>query len=351
LDHNGLVLFILALALAMLFSWGFRTLPREGWQVMACIPRGRRGDGLWNGVNFTYYGFFNATANVLAVLLLIVLLMSVPVAPAFIFMLAACGLGICIPASKLLARWVEGKPHTFTVGGASFAGVLVLPWVVLLLDMYFWRFLGGHLPVMTAMAAIAVAYSLGEGIGRLACISFGCCYGKPLSAVHPLLRKLFAKHYFVFDGPTKKIAYAHHLDGEPVVPVQALTSVLYTAAALLGSYLFLAGLHAAAFVSTVAVTQLWRLLSEFLRADYRGDRVFSAYQIMALAAVGYAVLLMSIFPEPAVRRADIVAGLASIWNPAVIVFLQVLWAAIYIYTGKSRVTASVVSLCVVRDKT
>jgi prolipoprotein diacylglyceryltransferase len=350
LDISGFVLLILALVLALLFFWGFKTLPKEGWQVMACIPHESESEGIWHGVNLTYYGFFNATAYVIAVLLLIVLLESLPVSPAFIFMLAATGLMICVPASKLVAYWVEGKAHTFTVGGASFVGILLLPWVIWLLDTWFWRILGGHLPVVTAMAAIAIAYSLGEGIGRLACISFGCCYGKPLSDVHPLLKKIFAKRHFVFSGKTKKISYAHNLDGEPVVPVQALTSFLYTTSALLGAYLFLHGYHAAAFLICVAVTQLWRLLSEFLRADYRGTRIFSAYQVMAVASVAYAVFLMLVFPVPEVQKGDIIQGLLALWHPAVILFLQALWVAIFLYTGRSHVTACDISLCVVKDK-
>lgn len=348
---NGLFLAFLGLALAVLFRWAFRVLPKAHWQVMACVPREKGEDGLWRGVNFTYYGFFNATAYTLAVTMLIVLLMSLQTPPIFILALAACGLMICIPASRLLAFWVEGKRHTFTVGGASFMGVMLLPWVALILDKWFWQSLGGHLPVMTAMAAIAVAYSLGEGIGRLACISFGCCYGKPLSAVHPILRKLFAKRHFIFDGETKKIAYAHGFDGEPVVPVQALTCLVFSAAALLGAYLLLHGLHAAAFLSTLAITQLWRLLSEFLRADYRGDRIFTAYQTMAVASIGYAVFLMLVFPDTGASVASVSTGLAALWHPAVILSLQVLWAAIYVYTGRSRVTACDVSLTVVREET
>jgi prolipoprotein diacylglyceryltransferase len=93
------------------------------------------------------------------------------------------------------------------------------------------------LPLMPVMAALATAYALGEGVGRLACISFGCCYGKPMDQVHPLLRRLFARHAFVFTGPTKKIAYADGLDGREIFPIQAVTATLYCAAALAGAYL------------------------------------------------------------------------------------------------------------------
>ena len=45
-----------------------------------------------------------------------------------------------------------------------------------------------------------------------------------------------------------------------------------------------------AFVITIAVTQLWRLYSETLRADYRGGGEVSVYQWMAVAGVVYAAV-------------------------------------------------------------
>ena len=145
------------------------------------------------------------------------------------------------------------------------------------------------------MAALAAAYALGEGIGRLACISFGCCYGKPMDEVHPLLRRLFAGRAFVFTGATKKIAYADGLQGREIFPVQAVTATIYCAAALIGVYLFLKGYFRAAFLVPLLATQLWRFVSEFARADYRGRGRISAYQKMALAAAAYGLAVNAIF--------------------------------------------------------
>jgi hypothetical protein len=44
------------------------------------------------------------------------------------------------------------------------------------------------------------------------------------------------------------------------------------------------------------------------------------------------------------------AGLHAFWTPEVILFLQALWLAVFLYTGKSRVTKSILSFHVVRDK-
>ncbi len=350
MNNNGLVLLTFSLFLSLVYAWGFRTLPKEGWQVMACIPREKKVNGSWQGLNLTYYGFFNAFAYTAAVLLLIVLLMSLPATPLYIYTLASCGLLICVPASRFVAYLVEGKRHTFTVGGASFVGIIMLPWAAWMINKLFGGVLGGSIPVMTAMAAVSTAYCLGEGIGRLACISFGCCYGKPLSDVHPFLKRVFSGSNFIFSGSTKKIAYAHGFDGRPVIPVQALTSIVFTGSALAGSYLFLKGHHTSAFLVTLIITQMWRLLSEFLRADYRGDNSFSAYQIMACISVCYSIFLSFLFPVPDLPEADIIAGLSALWNPSVIISLQALWIAIYIFTGRSQVTASEISMHVIREK-
>jgi hypothetical protein len=37
------------------------------------------------------------------------------------------------------------------------------------------------MPIVPALAAVMIAYTFGEALGRLACISFGCCYGVSIS--------------------------------------------------------------------------------------------------------------------------------------------------------------------------
>jgi prolipoprotein diacylglyceryltransferase len=75
-----------------------------------------------------------------------------------------------------------------------------------------------EIPVMAALAAVMIVSGMGEGLGRIACISFGCCYGKPLAKVHPTVRRIFDKWNFVFSGKMKKISYASGMEGEEVVP-------------------------------------------------------------------------------------------------------------------------------------
>ncbi len=54
------------------------------------------------------------------------------------------------------------------------------------------------------MAVLSIGYTFGESLGRLACLSFGCCYGKPLSQCSEQIRNLFEHFNVVFTGETKK---------------------------------------------------------------------------------------------------------------------------------------------------
>src|SRR5262249_30213912 len=128
-----------------------------------------------------------------------------------------------------------------------------------------------HLPVLQTLSAMAIAYVFGEGLGRLACISFGCCYGMPLAGMGPLARRLFARFHFAFRGETRKIAYESGLGETKVVPVQALTSTVLVLTGLLATEAFLESSFRLALLLALGLSQLWRIFSETLRADYRGD--------------------------------------------------------------------------------
>lgn len=334
----------LFLAIAFTFRWAFRTLPDEGWQIIGCFPYRKLPNGNWQGWNLTWYGFFNAVAVVFAVGIFVILLGSLSTPPIAGLSLLILFLAICLPSAKMMAFLIEKKQNTFTVGGAAFVGIIAAPWIILLSNIIIGKWIGFNMIPINALAAMSIAYTLGEGIGRLACISFGCCYGKPLEDCSPLINKIFQKQNFIFSGKTKKIAYAHALDGKRVIPVQALTAVIYSLTGLVGCYLFLKGFTTAAFVLTLIMTQLWRAFSEFLRADYRGEGKISGYQIMASVACLYGLLIAYIFNDMPASTPDLTRGLATIWNPALLFFLSALWIAIFIYMGKSRVTTSVIEI-------
>lgn len=354
-----LFLFICTCLSSFYLGWGFIYLPQERWQMLASIPLRRTHEGHWQGVNLTFYGLLTANAYLFSTAMLLFLLSSVNVSLFPLLALALCLLGVCVPASSLVARWVEGKAHTFTVGGAVFIGILTAPWIIVGINRISASMHNTEpLPLLPCLAAMSIAYTYGEGFGRLACISFGCCYGKSVCTCPPLFQHLFSRFNLVFEGTTKKVSYAGNLEGQPLVPIQFITAVLYIATALGATLLFLYAHFLAAFLLAGMVTQSWRIISEILRADYRGEQKFSAYQWMGLVSIGY-ILFTGVLTATANGwansitgniNADIVAGLNVFWNPLVLITLQLLWWVMFLYTGCSSVTGSSVSFHVKRER-
>ncbi|MCA1959203.1 MAG: prolipoprotein diacylglyceryl transferase [Desulfomonile sp.] len=344
--------FVAALAASafLLFGWAFRTLPHEGWQILAAVPTSEIAPREWQGVNLTYYGALLASAMAVSLVICLVLLAAVGMSVGIAAALVGLILPICVPAAKAMAIIVERKRHTFTVGGASFLGILCAPIAVWMLDHASLFNAGSPVPVVTVLAVLSIAYAMGEGLGRLACISFGCCYGRPLAECSDRVQRLLRGRAFVFSGKTKKISYESGLDGNEVVPVQALTSVICTTAGLVGILLYLRSFHCTAFVLTIGVTQTWRALSESMRADYRGSGRISAYQVMAVASMLYAMGWAWLLPAVSIPAANLRAGLAALWDPAVIISLQALWLLVFLYTGRSAVTGATLSFHVHRDR-
>jgi hypothetical protein len=338
--ENVLFILFLAVMISLLFQWAFRNLPNEQWQILAAVPVSRMGPERWKSINLTYYGVFSANATVAATALFFFLCGAAKVPFAGSAGVAAILLLFCMPASRFIARLVEGRPYTFTAGGSFFVGTLLSPWVTALVNRVGESLGSASIPAEPCLAALAIACSMGEGLGRLACISFGCCYGKPLSQVSPRVRRFFESHCFVFVGRTKKIAYESGLEGEKVVPIQAVTAVLLVLTALSSAFLFLRTSYLAAFIVSSVAAQGWRFVSETLRADYRGEGKVSAYQIMGMIGIIYSLAVALWSQDLHGPPASVGDGLKSLWNPALILILFTLWVTVFIYTGRSRVTGS-----------
>lgn len=347
---NELFLGILTVVFAALLWWGFKTLPGEGWQIIASLPASRDESGVWKGINLTYYGFLTACAYVVAIALLFILMGAMGIPAKGTLTMVMILLVNCVPASRLMARVIEKKSHTFTIGGASFVGVMIAPWAIGFANKALGARSDFHIPLIPALAAFIIAYAFGEGMGRLACISFGCCYGKPLSKSHSLVQRLFRNYSFMFLGKTKKIAYEGGLDGVKVIPIQAITAVLYIATGILGVFLFLKSYYSVAFLLTMAITQVWRSVSEIFRADYRGGGRISVYQVLAIVSVLYSCGIIFLLPSASIVQPEVTFGLLSLWNPALLCFFLVVWLVMFLYTGRSTVTGSTLTFHVHRGR-
>ncbi len=331
-------------------TWAFKTLPSEKWQIIAVIPKRKTGVNLWSAVNLTFYGFFIALAYTSSLVVFVLLMGSISIS-LWISLFIAILIGIiCVPASKIVAVLVEKSRHTFTVGGASFVGVIFSPWILRILSL--WEFKMKFIDegmIMPILSCLVISYALGEGLGRLGCISFGCCYGKPVRSCGRIMRNIFSKHAFIFQGRTKKAVYAGGYENERLVPIQAITSIIFVFTAIWGIYLFLKGYYNASFIMTITITQLWRLFSEFLRDDYRGGGKVTAYQLMSIFALLY-IILISLFMPPAISMLpELTKGFHNLWNPVAIIFLNLLWFILFFIFGKSTVTASSVDLYVIKE--
>src|SRR5215831_4163566 len=112
---NALFVAVIAIVMAAIFLWGFRRLPDEGWQMIASVPMRKHADGHWQGLNLTYYGFFNATAMAFACTMVLILMSSIQASLRATVAVLTMGLLIALPMARIVARIVEGKRHTFTV--------------------------------------------------------------------------------------------------------------------------------------------------------------------------------------------------------------------------------------------
>ncbi len=186
----------------LIFNWAFKNLPKENWQILACIPVKKINEKEWKCINLTYYGLITSLAYGFSVITFFFLLSSVDIGVNMGILTLFLILIFSLPASKIIAEIVEKKKNGFSVGAASFVGVIIAPFVVKAVVEFMAIDMRAGLSSVF-MSALIISYSLGEGIGRLACISFGCCYGKAIDE-NPQAKKLFKKINFVFWGKTKK---------------------------------------------------------------------------------------------------------------------------------------------------
>jgi prolipoprotein diacylglyceryl transferase len=364
-----LSLILTAVILMTIYRWLFRVLPRERWQFLATIPIRKLPSDYWRGINLTLYGFFTALAGVISCATFLALTSAINVASSIALLLILAVLAACLPAAKLIARIVEKNPHGFTVGGASFVGIILAPFLLLAADALSEKFYGASLPAIAILAAISIAYVAGEGIGRLACLSFGCCYGKPVTQAPLWIQRACAHAPHRYSGKTKKICFAGNMENVSVIPIQSATCVAFTLLALTSISLFFHNQFTAALLVSLLGSQGWRLGSEVLRADFRGGKRkeahsgeieqenggqdetrFSIYQIMTVVASIYIVgALYWLMPTEQNITAIAQQSLNALWQPEVIVSLQAIGLIMFFYSGTSTITRARIQFSMAPD--
>ena len=101
---------------------------------------------------------------------------------------------------------------------------------------------------------------------------------------------------------------------------------------------------------TIITTQIWRFISEFLRADYRGAGRISAYQWMALAGSVYAIGFSLLWPDSASLRPDVIQGLAMLWTPGAMLLIGLLAIFVFVRMGVSTVTTAHITFALRKDR-
>ena len=71
---------------------------------------------------------------------------------------------------------------------------------------------------------------------------------------------------------------------------------------------------------------------------------------MGIVGVAYAIAAAFFLTHETTGLPDLSAGLKSLWNPALILFLQGIWLTIFLYTGRSTVTGATLSFHVHQDR-
>lgn len=349
--RNYLVIGCIGLICRAAILLGRNKLPRERWQFFASIPISKNKDGSWQAVNITWYGLILSTATIFAVIVFLIMLGAVGVPAEASLSLMGLLLLICVPAASLVARLVERKPATLTIGGAAFVGGIIAPFLILLLNRFAAPLFDTELPMAETLAACAVAFLFGEGLGRLACLSYGCCYGKPVAEYRGILRKTFDWSAVVYEGENKKIAYAAGLDGQKIVPIQLITMLASSFAGVVTLVLYAEGKPLLAYLAATIFAGFWRIFSEFFRNDYRGGGKVSAYQVISGFSVVYALAVCVILQSgTSLQSVNLLRGSLSLWSPGILLVLFATWLGLVAFTGISSTTYSRVSFHLHRDR-
>ena len=165
------------------------------------------------------------------------------------------------------------------LGGVFYGGLLT----ALLAGIWFLRRWG--LPVWKVADILAPYIALGQGIGRWACFSTGCCYGTPTTLPWGV----------VFTDP-----YAHQRVGVPLNISLHPTQLYHSAAGFIIFALLILlrrrkKFEGELFWSYILLYSITRFFIEFFRWDYRGSLFqgfLSTSQFIALLTIPLSIVML-----------------------------------------------------------
>ena len=177
--------------------------------------------------------------------------------------------------------------------------------------------------------AVVLGLPLAQAVGRVGCLNYGCCYGRPCSENHR-----FAIRYQ--HPATKLMRYDPSLAGKALFPSPVFSTIIN-----IGMYATLlaiwsgvpdrrAGLLAGVFMVMYGAK---RFLIEFTRADFPGKHPFGLtfWQVLSLVlmTVGSVILTVAMPRQSVVGAADASLGvdmLQTMWPVALIAALVMMTA-------------------------
>jgi phosphatidylglycerol:prolipoprotein diacylglycerol transferase len=237
---------------------------------------------------FVTFGLFGALGALLTMGLMGAILVGQGVDPGLFLGMALLGSAAVVGGSWLLAQLFEYRllledPHRFLRRPVfvSWGGFLGL-WLTLAL---FAAFSGQSLLLM--LDALARSIFLGHAVGRLGCLSYGCCFGRPTRG----------RLAVTYRNPQAKAVRIGRRRDVPLHPAALYEAVLELALLLLVNAVALIG---APLGAPTALALLGygciRFAVEFLR-DHEGRTVFghlSLGQLIALTTLGIGACLATL---------------------------------------------------------
>lgn len=250
---------------------------------------------LWRGRHVTVITF-GLLAAIEALVFQMVILMyfeyrGLPFGRAELFEMFTIAIAVCLGAKLFhwLAVWrnlmKNPKKHLAETGFYLQGGIL---------GGFLWALIssGGNegATALMWMDAMSCGGLLGQVVGRLACLSYGCCFGKPSACGHGIVYR---------HESSKVVRWRPDLRGVPLHPAQIYDGLL----SLLGFVALLCVIHAQPAPGTIAaITLCWhgatRLIIERYRADihFQEGRNWTTY-ITAWLLLGAGLVLLGIIQQ------------------------------------------------------